>query len=327
MYKMNKISFVLFLSIVLFSCSNKTATSDATGTFEAEEIIVSAEQTGKITTLNIKEGQELTSNTVIGQIDVSNLNSQKQQSIASAKAIKSKMNDANPQIGILQAQIGTQNAQIATLNQQLAVLNKEVSRIQNLVEADAVPRKQLDDLQGQKSILQKQIMSSEEQLGVLKAQISAAQQNVVIQNRSILSEVDPAEKRIDIIDEQIARGVIKNTFAGTVLTKYANAGEFATMGKPLYKIADLSTITLRAYISGGQLPLIKLNQKVTVLTDNGQGGFKETEGTIVWISSKSEFTPKTIQTKEERANLVYATKISVKNDGYFKIGMYGEVKF
>jgi HlyD family secretion protein len=323
----NSIFYIAIIVATLFSCQNKTANFDASGTFEADEIIVSAEQSGKILSLDISEGQDLKANSIIGQIDVSGLNIQKEQTQSTINAIRNKTNNAMPQIGILQSQIATQNAQIATLNQQLVVLNKEITRTQNLVNADAVPRKQLDDLTGQQSILQKQIASAQEQTGVLNAQISAAKENVAIQNKGILSEIDPTSKRVAVLDEQIGRGVIKNSYAGTVLMKYANAGEFANMGKPLYKIADLSTITLRAYITGNQLPTIKINQKVKVLTDDGNGGYKEIEGTIHWISSKSEFTPKTIQTKDERANLVYAIKVAVKNDGFYKIGMYAEVKF
>lgn len=312
---------------LLTACSNNDKNFDATGSFEADEIIISAEQTGKIIRLDIEEGQLLDSNMIIGQIDVSGLNIQKEQSIAAINAISAKTNDASPQINILQSQLKTQQAQIETLKQQLAVLNKEVTRFQNLVALDAVPQKQLDDLIGQKSVLEKQIQVAKDQMGVLNTQISSAKASISIQNRGILSEVNPAKKKVAIIDDQISRGQIINPFPGTVLTKYAMAGEFTNIGKPLYKMADLTTIILRAYITGNQLSQIKLNQKVKVLTDDGKGGYKETEGIITWINSKAEFTPKTIQTKDERANMVYAIKINVKNDGSYKIGMYGEVKF
>lgn len=322
-----KIAVASFTIFVMASCNNNKNTFDASGSFEAEEVIVSAEQTGKILSFNIEEGQLLDSNAIIGQIDVAALNTQKEQTQASINAISEKVNNAAPQVQILQSQIITQKAQIQTLKQQLAVQNKEVTRTQNLVNADAATQKQLDDLVGQQSILQKQITAAEEQIGVLNSQIISAKENVSIQNRGILSEVNPGKKKIDIIDEQINRGQIKNLFAGTVLTKYAMAGEYATIGKPLYKIANLSTIILRVYVSGNQLPLIKLNQKVKVNTDDGKGGFKEAEGIITWISDKAEFTPKTIQTKDERANMVYAIKVKVVNDGSYKIGMYGEIKF
>jgi len=320
---------IVTVSIIFFttvSCNSNKKDFDATGSFEADEIVVSAEQNGKIMQFNIEEGQILDSNTIIGQIDITALNLQKEQAKASVIAFSGKINNAAPQIDVLQSQIITQKAQIQTLKQQFEVQNKEVARTQNLVKADAATKKQLDDLIGQQAILQKQIAAAQDQLGVLNSQIVSAKENVAIQNRGILSELNPTKKRIDILDEQISRGQIKNIFPGTVLTKYAMAGEYTSIGKPLYKIANLSTITLRAYITGNQLPNVKLNQKVKVHTDDGKGGFKEIEGIITWINDKAEFTPKTIQTKDERANLVYAVKIKVKNDGSYKIGMYGEIK-
>lgn len=313
--------------LAMVSCSNSKNKFDATGSFEADEVIVSAEQSGKILRLDIEEGEVLNANSIIGQIDVAALYLQKEQTEASVNAIAQKVNDATPQVEVLQSQMSFQSAQIETLNQQLMILNKEVLRTQKLVAADAATQKQLDDVTGQQTILQKQITVAKEQLGVLKQQIVAAKSNVNIQNRGVLSEVAPNEKRIALIEEQISRGEIRNLKAGTVLSKYAMAGEYATIGKPLYKIADLSTITLRAYITGNQLPLVKLNQSVKVFTDDGNGSFKASTGVITWINSKAEFTPKTIQTKDERANLVYAIKVKLKNDGSYKIGMYGEIKF
>lgn len=327
---MKKIKTVWILLIVIlftFSCKNKKDTFDATGSFETEEIIVSAEQTGKILSFNIEEGQLLSADTIIGQIDVSSLNIQKEQTEAAINAIGNKVNNASPQVSIFKSQIVAQQSQIQTINQQISVVDKEVKRTQLLVDAEAMPGKQLDDLVGQKSILLKQLAVAKEQIGVLNTQINSAIANVSIQNKGILSEVNPTKKKIDIINDQINRGQIKNIFPGTILTKYAMAGEFTNVGKPLYKIADLSTMILRVYVSGNQLPLIKLNQKVKVHTDDGKGGFKETEGIITWISSNAEFTPKTIQTRDERANMVYAIKVLVKNDGTYKIGMYGEIKF
>ena len=277
-----KIIATAALLLAIAACKNNKNNFDASGSFEADEVIISAEQSGKILQLNIEEGQQLDSNAVVGQIDVTALNIQKEQTKASINAISEKVNSATPQVEILQSQVATQKAQVQTLKQQLAVLSKEVTRTQNLVNADAATPKQLDDLIGQQQVLQKQISAAEKQVGVLDQQIISAKQNVKIQNRGILSELNPTKKRIDIIDEQIGRGQIINPFAGTVLTKYAMAGEYTTIGKPLYKIADLSVITLRVYITGNQLPQVKLNQKVTVNTDDGKGGYKQTEGTITW---------------------------------------------
>jgi HlyD family secretion protein len=322
-----KISIVASLLIALASCGRNKNDFDASGSFEADEVIVSAEQSGKITRLNIEEGQLLQPNAIIGDIDVSNLQVQKEQANASVQAISEKVNSADPQVAVLQSQIHAQQTKIQTLEQQLLVLNKEVNRTQKLLAADAATPKQLDDLLGQKSVLQKEIATAIQYIDVLQTQIGAARSNVQIQNRGILSELDPSKKKLDILDEQIGRGLIKNPFAGTVLTKYAMAGEYATIGKPLYKIADLGNITLRVYITGDQLPGVKLNQPVTVHTDDGNGGFHTGKGVINWISDKAEFTPKTIQTKNERANLVYAIKVKMQNDGRYKIGMYGEIKF
>ena len=312
--------------MLLGACKEQKKDFDASGAFEAEEVMVSAEQTGKILALNVSEGQVLTPNMTVGQIDVSGLSVQKEQTKAAIEAIGSRVNDAAPQIAVFQAQIAAQRAQIQTISQQTTVLDKEIARSKSLVAANAAPAKNLDDLEGQRSILQKQIAAVQEQIGILTQQIEAAKATVAIQNKGILSEILPTQKKIAIIDEQIGRGQIRNLLAGTVLTKYAMTGEFTTMGKPLYKIADLSTLVLRAYISGNQLAQVKLNQEVTVSTDDGNGGFKKAKGIVTWINSKAEFTPKTIQTKDERANMVYAIKITMKNDGDYKIGMYGEVK-
>ena len=180
---------------------------------------------------------------------------------------------------------------------------------------------------GQKLVLDKQLQVTQTQSQVIAAQIEATDINVNIQNRAILSEIEPNQKRLELIQKQMEDGIIINEYDGTVTTQMAYDGEFIAMGRPLYKIADLSNITLRAYVSGNQLSQIKLNQEVMVHTDDGIGGFQESKGIITWISSKAEFTPKTIQTKDERANMVYAIKVHVQNDGRYKMGMYGEIKF
>lgn len=314
------------LLTLLTACAETKKDYDASGNFEALERIISAEATGKITKLNIEEGQILSVGQIIGSIDITNLTLQGDQVKAAINAIAEKTNDASAQIGILQSQLKAQATQTATLQQQLANLDKEVARFQNLVAANALPRKQLDDLLGQRLVLEKQLTASTTQNNVINAQIAAAKASVALQNKAILSEVIPNQKRLEQIEKQISDGIITNDYNGTVTTQMAYDGEFTTLGKPLYKIADLTNMTLRAYITGDQLPNVKLNQQVSVRTDDGKGGFKEEKGIIVWISSKSEFTPKTIQTKDERANLVYAIKVKVPNDGSYKIGMYGELK-
>ena len=313
--------------VLMASCGNGNGKSDASGTFEADEVIVSAEATGKILQLNVEEGAALAKDMVIGKIDPTAIELQKEQAASSVEALGQKTNDASPQVSVLESQIVLQNRQVAVDEEQLRVPQKEQQRFQKLVAADAVPAKQLDDINGQVDVLEEKIKAGKTQLSVLQSQVNAQRRQVAIQNRGILSEKDPMEKKVAIIEDQLNRTSIKNPLAGTVLTKYAQANEFTSTGKALYKIADLSVLKLRAYITGNQLAQVKLNQAVKVKVDDGKGGYREFSGTISWISDKAEFTPKTIQTKEERANLVYAVKINVKNDGYLKIGMYGEVLF
>jgi HlyD family secretion protein len=322
---MNKITLISISLMALVSCNSGKAKYDASGTFEADEIIVSAEATGKILQLDFEEGDTLAKNDAVGSIDVLGLELQKGQIEASLQAIGQKTNDAEPQVAILKAQSKTQKAQIEVLQQQIEVAEKERVRLGKLVKADAATPKQLDDAIGQIAVLQKQLNTAKEQLGVLEQQIASTRASVNLQNRGILSEKPGIQKRVEQVNDQIARGQIKNPAAGIVLAKYAMAGEFATLGKPLYKIADMSEMTLRAYITGAQLSSVKTGQNVKVLVDDGPDKLKELPGTVTWISNKAEFTPKTIQTKDERANLVYALKIKVKNDGTLKIGMYGEV--
>lgn len=311
----------------LISCNNGNGKYDASGTFEAEEVIVSAEATGKILQLNIEEGASLAKDSVVGKIDPTAIALQKEQASSSVEALQQKTNDATPQVNVLESQLVLQSKQISVDEEQLKVLQKEQQRFQKLVAADAVPAKQLDDINGQVNVLQEKIVAGKTQLGVLKSQINSQRQLVAIQNRGILSERDPLQKKVAQIEDQLSKTTIKNPVAGTVLTKYAQQNEFTATGKALYKIADLSVMKLRAYITGDQLAQVKLNQPVKVKVDDGKGKYRELTGLITWISDKAEFTPKTIQTKEERANLVYAMKINVKNDGYLKIGMYGEVVF
>jgi HlyD family secretion protein len=217
------------------------------------------------------------------------------------------------------AQTGYYNQQEAVTQSRLKNLLYEQKRLQNLLKADAATPKQLDDINAQIDETRKQLLvtgkQKDAQVSVLKTQSS-----------SISADLLPLQVQIEQINDQLARRKIINPVSGTVLTKYAEVNEMTAQGKPLYKIADLTTIILRAYITGNQLPAIKLNQKIKVNTDDGKGGYKETAGTITWISDKAEFTPKTIQTKDERANMVYAIKVKVKNDGSYKIGMYGEIK-
>jgi HlyD family secretion protein len=311
---MRLIQVSLLLGILfLFACGRKGLESDASGVFEADEVIVSAEVGGKILEFGVREGDTVSQGKITAVIDATNLSLQREQVEASIAALKEKTNTVEPQIQLLEEQERVQRSQLATLQ-------KERIRFEKLVKADAATPKQLDDIIGQIDVLERQIAVTRQQMAV--------QRNLMgTQNRSILSESASLEKRVAQLQDQLNKGLVPSPLNGTVLTTYVHQGELATPGKPLYRIADLSVLTLRAYISGEQLPLVKLGQTVEVLVDAGADDYKKYPGTISWVSDKAEFTPKTIQTKEERANLVYATKILVKNDGYLKIGMYGEVIF
>lgn len=311
---MNKHIFTgtILLMLLTTACNKGTHHFDASGTFEAEETVVSAEMGGRIRMLNVEEGALLAKDSIVGTVDADNISIQKEQVEASIQSLSEKTADAGPQVQLLENQLAVQEAQIS-------MLQREKQRIENLLKADAATGKQLDDINAQLEVARKQV-------NVTRQQINVQRSNIATQNRSILSESRPLSKRAEQLGDQLKRAAIINPVTGTVTTKYAAQGEITTPGKALYKIADLGTLTLRAYFNGTQLPQIKLGQNVTVLVDDGKDKYRELPGTITWISDKAEFTPKTIQTKEERANLVYAAKVKVKNDGYLKIGMYGEVK-
>lgn len=320
--------YILVAAILaLYSCKNSDQNYDASGTFEADEIMVTAKANGTILELNVEEGQQLESGQKVGEIDPKNVELQKEQVIASIEALDQKTNSAMPQIQVLQTQVSAQSANISVLEEQLQNAVRERNRTANLVAKDAATRKQLDEANGQVKVLQKQISAAQSQLNILQQQISTAKDNVSIQNRAVLSERKPTQKKVEQIAELLKNNTIESPISGMVLTKYMNEGEFAMTGKPIFKMASLDTMILRTFITGDQLPQVKNGQKVKVYIDLSDGKTKELPGTIYWISSKAEFTPKTIQTKNERANLVYATKIHVKNDGFLKIGMYGDVKF
>jgi HlyD family secretion protein len=298
-------------AMLLGACGNGQPGYDASGNFEADEVIVSAEQNGEILQFSLNEGDQLTEGQTVGQIDVTIPTLQKEQVQASINALKAKTHDPLPQTELVQRQLVVQEAQ-------LQQLYHERKRTENLVESDAATRKQLDDINAQ-------IDQLEKQLAVTRQQIKLNNSNTSTQNRGILSEKAPLEKSLAQFAEQIRKGQIINPINGVVLSKYALKGEMAAAGKPLYKIANIDTLYLKAYVTGVTLPSIKLGQSVQVRIDQGEKQYKSYPGQITWISGKSEFTPKTIQTKNERANLVYAIKVRVKNDGYLKIGMYGEM--
>ncbi|RPE08968.1 HlyD family efflux transporter periplasmic adaptor subunit [Chitinophaga lutea] len=294
-----KTTFTAILSVALLAaCNNSENGADGYGNFESTEIIVSAEATGRLLTFEVEEGMQLAANALVGGIDSVQLNLRKAQLGANIKAVLSKKPEINPQLEVIRQQIATQQ--------------KEKLRIQNLLKANAATPKQLDDINAAIAVLEKQYAST---ASTLNTQVSG-----------ITSETQPLQLQVQQVNEQLAQSRVINPVAGTVLTKYVEKGEVVNYGKPLYKIADLSTMYLRAYVSGAQLPQLKMGQQVTVQTDMPGGTMKNWPGTVSWIASEAEFTPKTIQTREERVQLVYAVKIRVQNDGSLKIGMPAEFR-
>lgn len=311
---MSKSFFIVpLLLLMLVACNSHTGEPDASGSFEADEVVVSSEIGGKLLSFNIEEGGHVEKDSIVGEIDAENLSLQKEQVEESIKSLGEKISNVLPQVKLLEDQLAVQEARLGNLRH-------EKTRIENLFKQDAATGKQLDDITFQAKSLEKE-------MDVTRQQIRLQKSNISTQNRGILSEGKPLEKKVAQLENQLKKANIVNPATGTVTTKYAEEGELTNAGKALYKIADLSILTLRAYITGTQLSQVKLGQNVKVLVDDGADKYKELPGTITWISDKAEFTPKTIQTKDERANLVYAVKIKVKNDGFIKIGMYGGLNF
>jgi HlyD family secretion protein len=291
---------IILLALTFFSvsCGNKKGNYDASGAFEATEVLVSAQAAGQIMQLDVTEGQTLEAGKEIGWIDTVQLYLKKKQLLASMKAADSRTYNVS--------------LQIASLKQQIAKQQTELARFRNLVQSDAGTQKQVDDIQSSIDVLQKQLTAQTETL-----------QNT---NSSISAEVSGLYIQVEQINDLINKSIISSPLTGIVLSKYAEQGELAAQGKALFKVADMEHIYLRAYITADQLTQLKLNQEVSVFADFGKKEMSEYKGIITWISDKAEFTPRTILTRNERANLVYAVKIAVKNDGYLKIGMYGEIK-
>jgi HlyD family secretion protein len=310
---MKPIIYLLSVACVSFAGCRENATEfDASGTFETTEVMVSAEVTGKILRFSIDEGNFVPRDSVVGRIEATQITFQKEQVEESIAALRERTADVEPQVKLLEQQLTVQQSQ-------LDHLVREKNRVENLLKQDAATGKQLDDLVSQVDVLKRQMMVTRQQIAVQKTTVST-------QNRGILSETGSLQKRVAQLDDQIGRSSILNPTEGTVLAKFAEAGELISAGKPLYKIADLSVMYLRAYITGDQLSAVRLNQPVDVFIDSAGSAYHRLSGSVSWISDKAEFTPKTIQTKNERSNLVYAIKIRVPNDGSVRIGMYGEVK-
>ena len=293
-------SFKLFpVLLFLTACGSGIPKYDATGTFEATDVIVSAEATGKILTLDVEEGTTLRAGQEIGVIDTVQLYLKKLQLEANVKSVEGQRPD------ILK--------QVAATKEQIVQAQRERDRVYNLLRVGAANQKQLDDAESLLEVLRKQL----------------AAQNSTLQNsdQSLTWQSSSVGVQVAQIQDQLKKCHITSPLTGTVLAKYAEAGELAASGTPLFKVADMEQVYLRAYITSEQLSEVKLGQKVTVYSDYGKEVRKEYPGVVTWISDSSEFTPKTNLTKDERAKRVYAVKVAVKNDGMLKIGMYGGVEF
>ncbi len=317
--------FVTQLITQTMACSSKPSGHDASGVIEAREIIIAAEIPGQILAMPIEEGQHLAAESTAAKIDCKQLELQRAQISASDLAITERTTEAEPQLDILRKQQRANTAQLEVQREQLKVFERERKRFATLVAAQAAPSKQLEDIEGKIAVLQRQMAATSSQIAITRQQRSSYSAQVALQNRATSSARAPIQAQRAQIDDQIRKCTVKNPIDGTVLTKYAEQFEFATPGKPLYKIADLNNLVVRAYVTGDQLGQIKLNQTAQVFIDDGAEAYRELPGTLIWVSEKAEFTPKTIQTKSERSNLVYAVKIRVPNDGTLKIGMYAEV--
>ena len=293
---MKRLFYVLPL-LAIVSCNNEPD-YDAQGTFEATEIVLSSECTGRILSFDVTEGEIINANSVVGVIDSLQLHLQREQLKAQQSALLSSLPD--------------KEKQVASLRRQLAKQRAELQRVKNMLSDGAATTKQRDDIEAQITILE----------GQLSATLSTLDNNTSTINENATA----LEAQIAALDDRIAKCNISSAVGGTVLIKYAEAGEFTTIGKPLMKVADLENIYLRAYLTSCQLANVNLGDEVSVIADFGGDERYDYKGRVAWISAESEFTPKSIQTKDSRANLVYAVKIAVKNDGRLKIGLAGEVK-
>ncbi len=290
--------FIVAAVFGLAACTGRNKEYDASGVFEATEVMVPARGTGELVHFDLHEGQTVASGEAVGLIDTLQLHLRKEQLLGTLKAVDARRYNVERQLASLRRQIATQRG--------------EQVRFENLVRENAATQKQLDDITAY--------------LAVLESQLAAQTETLTSGNASLDGEMQAMSAQLAQLEDQIAKSIIASPIEGVVLAKYAEQGELATPGRMLFKVADMTEIFLRVYITADQLSTLRLGQSVRLFADWGEKERREYEGTVRWISDKAEFTPKTIQTRDERANLVYAVKVSVTNDGYIKSGMYGEIK-
>ena len=287
---------LIVLALVVAACSKNGQEADAYGNFESDDVTISAEANGRLLLFDIDEGATLSVGQELGLIDTIQLHIQKKRLESAIQAVRAKTMDVE--------------SEVAVFREQKKNLEREYARVQNLLKSEAATKKQADDLKGQ--------------IDVVNRQLTAAETRLRKANAGILGEVEPLKWQIQQIEDQVLKSRIVNPIQGTVIAKYVEKDEVVGFGMPLYKIANLMDVNLRAYIAETQLASVELGSSVTVYIDREDGG-KEYDGIVTWISDVAEFTPKVIQTREERVNLVYAMKVAVENDGSIKLGMPGEV--
>lgn len=297
-YMRKTVHYFLGIVLLLASCRGTDGDYDASGVFETTEVTVSAKGTGELLQFDVHEGDIVQAGQIVGYIDTLQLSLKREELLGNLQATDSRRYNVN--------------RQIASLRQQIATQQHERLRYENLLRDNAANRKQLDDINSNIDVLEKQ----------LAAQIEILEQG----NRSVSGQVRMLEAQIAQVDDRIHKCIINSPCDGSVLAKYVEPGELAVEGKALFKVGNLTDMYLRVYITAPQLTVLQIGQSVHVFADMGENDRREYSGIVSWISDQAEFTPKTIQTRDERANLVYAVKVSVKNDGYIKRGMYGEVK-
>lgn len=315
------------IALMFTACGESEKPYDATGTFEATEVTLSAQATGELKQFDATEGQRVERGRLMGQIDTYQL-TQKKQQLASSRA---QLAANKRQLGATRQATSSQQldlqTQVASIRQQIANARRERQRYAELVKDGAVARKQLDDIDYQIQVLERQLEATSDQIRSANASLSEQGAGIAAQMEGLDAQMDGIDAQQRQLDDQIAHADIIAPITGTVIEKYVERGEFVSTGKPLLKMADTEHIFIRAYITSHQLQQVKIGQRVAVFADYGGGDKKTYDGQVAWISDHSEFTPKTIVTDDERADLVYAVKIAVQNDGNIKIGMYGEVKF
>ena len=324
---MKKTLLIASLAIIVAACSKKEKEYDATGTFEATEVTISAEANGQLTLLSADEGQEVARGTVMGYVDKKQLELKKQQLEASLRQLDASRKQLAATRSSNDSRQLDLEKQLASILQQIANAQRERQRFSELYKDGAVARKQVDDIVYQISVLEKQLTATEDQIRSNNAAFDDQNRGISAQIEGVSRQADGIEAQIAQIDDQIAKADIVSPIMGTILEKYVESGELVTVGKPLLKLADTQNMFIRAYVTSAQLQQVKVGQKVKVFADYGDNQKHTYDGTVTWISNRSEFTPKTILTDDERADLVYAMKVALKNDGFVKIGMYGEVKF